>query len=271
MVSWRPVTTAADAAPNATTPIPAPAPPRRDGQRAQPMCADDRRAAIVEATLPLLRTYGRSVTTRQIAEAAEIAEGTIFRVFDDKDELIDAAVARAFDPAQAVAALRRIDPEGTLDERVTAAADVIRDRLVDIFELMNVLGGVQPPARGPGDRPDLAHVAALFEPDRAILSVEPRTAAQLLWGLTLAANHPASPFDARQTPAQVALVLLDGIRCADPAVAPAAAEADATPIDTTTPPPHAPTPAPHAPTPAPHTPKPHTPTTRRPTEPRTRC
>ena len=42
---------------------------------------------IVAATLPLLLEHGELVTTRQIAEAAGIAEGTIFRVFADKDEL----------------------------------------------------------------------------------------------------------------------------------------------------------------------------------------
>ena len=47
---------------------------------------------IIEAMLPLLLEHGEMVTTRQIAEAAGIAEGTIFRVFADKDELIAAVV-----------------------------------------------------------------------------------------------------------------------------------------------------------------------------------
>ncbi|MCU1430433.1 MAG: DNA-binding transcriptional regulator, AcrR family, partial [Actinomycetia bacterium] len=36
---------------------------------------------IVAATLPLLLEHGDRVTSRQIAEAAGIAEGTIFRAF----------------------------------------------------------------------------------------------------------------------------------------------------------------------------------------------
>ena len=65
---------------------------------------------IVEATLPLLLEHGEMVTTRQIAEAAGIAEGTIFRVFADKDELIAAVVEHAVDPAPLERGARRHRP-----------------------------------------------------------------------------------------------------------------------------------------------------------------
>ena len=66
--------------------------------RAAPLSPDARRASIIAATLPLLRMYGREVTTSQIALAAGVAEGTLFRVFPDKETLITAAVASVFDP-----------------------------------------------------------------------------------------------------------------------------------------------------------------------------
>ncbi|MDR0944636.1 MAG: TetR/AcrR family transcriptional regulator, partial [Bifidobacteriaceae bacterium] len=63
--------------------------------RAAPMSAEDRREAILDAVLPLLQQAGSAVSTRRIAQAAGIAEGTIFRVFRDKEELMAAAFGRA--------------------------------------------------------------------------------------------------------------------------------------------------------------------------------
>ena len=74
-------------------------------RRAAALPPEERRSMIVAATLPLLLEHGDRVTSRQIAEAAGIAEGTIFRVFADKDEIIVAVVEAALDPAPLEAAL----------------------------------------------------------------------------------------------------------------------------------------------------------------------
>ena len=65
--------------------------------RAPAMSPEDRRTAIVEVTIPLLREHGAAVTTKQVAEAAGIAEGTVFRAFGTKDELVQACAAAVFD------------------------------------------------------------------------------------------------------------------------------------------------------------------------------
>ena len=81
------------------------------------MSPDDRRRAIVQAMLPLLAERGDEITTRQIAQAAGIAEGTIFRVFPDKKALMLAAAEEA---------MRDIE---SLREKVVVAAQRVLDRM----------------------------------------------------------------------------------------------------------------------------------------------
>lgn len=104
------------------------------------MSPDERRAMILDAAIPLLASQGAEVTTRQIAEAAGIAEGTIFRVFPDKPALIDAAVARFTDPGGFTAEVRQLDPQMGLEERVSALVAVLVARMTGIMGLMGALG-----------------------------------------------------------------------------------------------------------------------------------
>ncbi|MGH4026241.1 MAG: TetR family transcriptional regulator, partial [Pseudonocardiaceae bacterium] len=93
--------------------------------RAPAMSPEQRRAAIVRATLPLLVEHGAAVTTGQIAAAAGIAEGTVFRAFADKHELMWTCVHAAFDPAEPVAALHAIPAELPLAERLRRASAAV--------------------------------------------------------------------------------------------------------------------------------------------------
>lgn len=107
--------------------------------RAPALPADERRAAIIAATVPLLREKGRAVSTREIAKAAGIAEGTIFRVFSGKDELISACIREAFDTAGLHRELTAVDPSLPLRDRLAAGVGIMQTYLRGIFTLMTVL------------------------------------------------------------------------------------------------------------------------------------
>lgn len=185
--------------------------------RATALPAEERRVAIVAAALPLLLEQGAGVTTRQIAEAAGIAEGTIFRVFPDKTALIDAVVETAFDPAPTAAALEAIDPDLPLQARLTAAVEVLQRRVATIWQLMTAVGMTKPPtartdAASRRQTPEMAALAALFAPDADRLRLDPLDAAELLRGLTFACSHPALIAGEPSSPAEIVSLLLDGIR-----------------------------------------------------------
>lgn len=185
--------------------------------RATALPADERRAAIVDAALALVLEHGVMVTTKQIAEAAGIAEGTIFRVFDDKAELLDTVVEAVLDPAPDVAALAAIDADAPLEVRLVAAVEVFQRRVERIWQVMTAVGLAKAtsrdgtPARRP-DPPEVAALAALIGDDDATLRCTALEAAQVLRNLTFATTHPALVLDRPATAPEIVSLLLDGIR-----------------------------------------------------------
>jgi AcrR family transcriptional regulator len=144
---------------------------------------------IVAAALPLLLEHGERVTTREIAEAAGIAEGTIFRAFADKDEVIGAVIEAALDQGPLETALSAIDPALDFDDAVAAAIKILQQRLIDIWRLVSSVGTrFHQKARRP--MTDSHALVRLFEAHRDRLAVEPLVAARLLRALTLSTSHP---------------------------------------------------------------------------------
>src|SRR3954470_15848117 len=98
-----------------------PAPETR--RRAPGMSVEARRAMIVHAVLPLLIEHGAGVTTSQIARAAGIGEGTIFRPFKNRTGLFNACTAEPLRPAHVLGAIAETRTDQPLeDRRVEAAA-----------------------------------------------------------------------------------------------------------------------------------------------------
>jgi AcrR family transcriptional regulator len=190
--------------------------------RAAPLPPTERRATIVSATIPLLIEHGAKLTTRQIADAAGIAEGTIFRVFPDKESLIDAALETAIDPSPTDLALGTIDRSLPLEARLEAAAEIIQRRVASIWQLMAAVGRTKAPDP-PGSRgssgvrrpPDSAALAELFEPDRDRLRRDPAACAKLFRGVIFAGSHPALA-EEPLAPAEIVSIFLDGVRGTDP-------------------------------------------------------
>jgi len=186
-------------------------------RRASALPADERRAAIVRATVPLVLERGAAVTTRHIAAAAGIAEGTIFRVFEDKEAVLDAVLEAVFDVAPLDVALAEIDTDAPFEQRLEAAVKVLQQRMIDIWRVVTGIGLRKNDAdRGElirrRSRDEIRSLAALFERERDQLRFEPVVAAQLLRNLVVASGHPSLATEAQLSAADIVSVLLDGVR-----------------------------------------------------------
>jgi AcrR family transcriptional regulator len=178
--------------------------------RATALPIEERRSAIIAATLPLFLEQGANVTTREIAQAAEIAEGTIFRVFADKTELLDAVLDAALDIAPADAFVAGIDPTLAFRERLVAVVDMLRKRVLYLFKVYSVASETNTKTTR-RDSSDLPALVALFAAEADHLSCSPKAAARILRGLTVACVHPSFGTTEPLTSEEIVSTLLDGI------------------------------------------------------------
>lgn len=179
------------------------------------MTPDERRRAIAEATLPLVLEHGRGITTAQIARAAAVAEGTIFRVFATKDDVIDAAIELAFDMEPYLRAVEGLDGTGSLDEVVTRTAQLMIDRFTQVFALFGLLGiKGPPPNRHPEDWAERIGAAhdRLLGAHASELTLTPREVMRYVRLLAFSGSNPHITDGATLSAADIATLVLDGTR-----------------------------------------------------------
>ena len=201
------------------------------------MSPDDRRRAIIDAVRPLLIEHGDRLTTRLIAEAAGVAEGTIFRVFPDKDALLHAVAADTLNPSDAREHLQAALADAfDLPTKVRITADLMLHRSDQVVAVMMAMrkhwmsahlqqhqpagpdAGPDAEARpGPPEFVVVAHQALLerltevFAVHADELTVPPARAALLLRTLVLGSRNPGMRPEDRLTADEIADVLLTGI------------------------------------------------------------
>jgi AcrR family transcriptional regulator len=198
--------------------------------RANAMSPDDRRRAIVRALVPLLVERGGEVSTREIAQAAGIAEGTIFRVFPDKRSLMLAAAEEAINPADGQAAFDDAMAGLTeLREKVVVSTQRVLDRMRMTMSVMMAVRAhlmwdeesrkadpvkkhFGPPQFVLDAQAELhRRLAGIFEAHRDELAVEPEVAAIALRSLIFGASRPELGMAPALSAEQIADLLLSGV------------------------------------------------------------
>ena len=181
------------------------------------MAPADRRAAVIDATIPLLRTHGVRVTTRQIADAAGVAEGTVFSVFDGKESLMVAAIEAALSPESNIARIAELDPDLDLEDRLERMVAILQEYVASTWQLLSTVARSGPAPRRSPDRANEASVRLTAAVAEHLASDADRfrqpvaEVARSLVALTVGCSHPAI-IEEPMSPAQIVDLLLDGVR-----------------------------------------------------------
>lgn len=189
--------------------------------RAKPLPPDDRRREIIEAVIPLLLEKGATLSTREIADAACVAEGTVFSVFPDKASVIVEAVKATVDPESTRTALADIPDDIVFEQQLELAVGFLMERGERIGVLVGVLRTMH---RDGTDGPAAAHrfvkdsherildaLALLLTRHEARLRTPPTRAAVMLWGLVFANAHSLMEDYVKFDAAEIVDMALNGI------------------------------------------------------------
>ncbi len=167
----------------------------------------------------MLVSHGEKVTTRQIAEAAGIAEGTIFRVFANKDEVIEAVIDDLTDLSRICRLVANTAGEPSLIAQVRAVLTVVGAEVAAFAELGPFIHQRRMAAQKepfhqhpePDHRQFLTAVEEVLEPFAEELTVSPQQAAWLVEMALLSTALPHIPSSPITRPQDLADVLVHGI------------------------------------------------------------
>lgn len=185
--------------------------------RARALPPEQRRAAILDAVVPVVLDKGMAATTKELACAAGVAEGTLFRVFESKDELVLAAARGVFARQDHLEQLAAVDATLPLQARLVEVVGILArvmariHRVLVTFESDNDTLGNPRTLVGPTVvRRSEALIAQVLEPDAHQLRLPVPEVVRILHSLTMAGVHPAGLGGPLQPP-QIVDILLHGV------------------------------------------------------------
>ena len=195
------------------------------------MPAEARRQAIVEAVLPIILETGAMPSTREIATAAGVAEGTIFRVFDDKPALLHAVAEHVLNPPGRDEVFRAmVLDRPDLRDKIRLVVDRMQETSRRAMSVLMVLrqhlgqhpeaGHLPKPGTDPKGPPEFIvranevlfeRLVFIFDQHRDELRTDPETAALVLRSLVFGSQHPGMTGPQPLTPDQITDVVLHGV------------------------------------------------------------
>ncbi len=177
------------------------------------MSVEERQAMIATSAIPLFIEHGGSLTTRQIADHLQIAEGTIFRAFGDKDTLVRAVVDAFFDQTQQTVTPELDQPGLSLAQKLHIVIRAARVRTRGVFAMLSLLDPAEAheymKQRHGGYFEEIA--TGTFAADVAELNVSPERLGALIRLLVIAASAPPMDGGAALTDEELVAFALYGI------------------------------------------------------------